>query len=137
MKVFSKQPTQLIIAAHNCHTNSLRPKSQSLSNSCFGNFPFLLFVMKMSSLTYLVGGWVVLKRLKTPLSNIKMVPRDEPVPSWLGRKDFRLVTFFTSTRNQKLAKNEPKFDSQLKTYFLLIFIINLAAKSYYSTLKTP
>ena len=34
-----------------------------------GNFP-LLYVMKMS----LHRGWVVLKSLKTPLRNIKMVP---------------------------------------------------------------
>ena len=28
-----------------------------------------------------------------------------------------LVTFFTSARNRKSAKNEQKFDSQLKIYF--------------------
>ena len=64
---------------------------------------------------------------------------DEPEPSWLEPqlelKDFqlgsaRLVTFFTSARmqnrpkmSQKSAENEPKFDSQLKTYFLIIFLI--------------
>ena len=35
-----------------------------------GNFP-LLYVVKMS----FVGGWVVQKRLKTPLRNIKMAPK--------------------------------------------------------------
>jgi hypothetical protein len=29
----------------------------------------------------------------------------------------QLVAFFTSAQNRKLAENEPKFDSQLKTYF--------------------
>ena len=51
---------------------------------------------------------------------------DEFEPSWLKLKDFQLcstqlVAFFTSARNQKLAENEPKFDSQLKTYFLVNF----------------
>ena len=37
----------------------------------------------------------------------------------------RLMTFFTSAGNRKLAKNKPKFDSLLKIYFLSIFIKNL------------
>ena len=55
-----------------------------------------------------------------------------------------LESFFASARDWKLANNELKFDSQLKTYFWLIFIIklyrkwqNYVAKSYYTTLKTP
>ena len=73
-----------------------------------------------------------------------LVISDEFEPSWRLFSSARLVAFLTSARNQKLAKNELKFDSQLKTYFWLIFIINLywkrlnyAAKSYNSTLKTP
>ena len=62
------------------------------------------------------------------------IASDESEPSWLEPelelKDFqlgsaRLVTFFPSARNRKSAENEPKFDSQLKIYFLFIFIINL------------
>ena len=74
---------------------------------------------------------------------------DESELSWLEPelelKDFqlgsaRLVVFSPSARNRKSAKNEPKFDSQLKTYFWLTFTINLfwkwlnyVAKSQYST----
>ena len=54
------------------------------------------------------------------------------------------MAFFTSARNKKLAENEPKFDSELKTYFWLFFIKNLywkwlnyAAKSYHSNAKRP
>ena len=56
----------------------------------------------------------------------------------------RLVTFFNSAWNRKLAENKPKLDSQLKTYIWLFFIINLywkwlnyAGKSYHSTVKRP
>ena len=35
-----------------------------------GNFPYLLYVMKISLHT----GWVVLKSLETPIRNIKMAP---------------------------------------------------------------
>ena len=50
----------------------------------------------------------------------------EPYSKWLELKGFRLgsawlVTFFTSARNRKFAENEPKFDSQLKTLFLINF----------------
>ena len=73
-----------------------------------------------------------------------MVTSDESEPSRRIFSSSRLVAFFTSARNQKLAENEPKFDSHLKTYSWLFFIINLywkwlnyAAKSYHSTLKRP
>jgi hypothetical protein len=60
------------------------------------------------------------------ISILSLNNSDESEPSllepWLELKDFQLgsawlMTFFTSARNQKLAENEPKFDSQLKTYF--------------------
>ena len=68
----------------------------------------------------------------------RAIARPEGFSAWLGS-----WPFFTSARNQKSAENEPKFDSQLKIYFWLIFIItflNYAVKlysSYNSTLKTP
>ena len=45
--------------------------------------------------------------------------------SWRIFGSARLVTFFTSARNQKLAQNEPKFDFELKTYFWIFCVINL------------
>ena len=63
---------------------------------------------------------------KESTNKFALICSDESEPSWLEPelelKDFqlgsaRLVTFFTSARNQKLAQNEPKFDFELKTYF--------------------
>ena len=70
---------------------------------------------------------------------------DKSEPSWIfSSVRLGLWAFFTLAWNRKLAKNELKFNSQLKTYFWLFFIINLywkwlnyAARSYYWTLKTP
>ena len=66
-----------------------------------------------------------------------VIGSDEPEPSWLELKDFQLgsardLFCFSSDakigqkRAENWPKNEPKFNSQLKTYFWLIFIINLA-----------
>ena len=68
---------------------------------------------------------------------IILINSDEFEPSWLEQKVFqlgsaRLVAFFTSARNQKLAENEPKFDSQFLINFynkLVLKMINYAAKS--------
>ena len=58
-------------------------------------------------------------------ASIGLASSDESKLSWLEPylelKGFQLssawlVTFFTSARNQKLAENEPKFDSQLKKF---------------------
>jgi hypothetical protein len=66
--------------------------------------------------------------------------------SWGIFSSARLVTFFTSARKRKLAKNEPKIGRKWAKIRFSVFIINLywkwlnyAAKlhnSYNSTLKT-
>ena len=54
--------------------------------------------------------------------------------SWRIFSSARLVTFFTSARNWKLAKNELKFNFFKK---LVLKMTKYVPKSYISTLKTP
>jgi hypothetical protein len=51
---------------------------------------------------------------------VKVINKDESEPSWLELKNFRLVTFFPSARNQNRPKTSRKFDFGFDFFFVYV-----------------